>query len=207
MQSNSPHSHHSAQSPDSTDSTLLTARSISSKTFSSAYRLLSDAFPRHELPTRAALEARFQEPLCDAMLFDIDKQKHVGISVGWSLYDFYFIEYLAFIPELRGKHYGSRWIETLKEQHRKVVLEIEVPETEAQKKRHHFYEQLGFHVLNEDYVMPSVRGNEKPLPMWLLSTDLNLDKVETTRTIYREVYKHALLRPQNEALNSLLLGD
>lgn len=134
----------------------------------------------------------------------IDTQKPVGISVGWSLYDFYFVEYLAFVPELRGKHYGSRWMESLKDLHRKVVVEIEIPVSKIQLKRHHFYENLGFEVLKQDYIMPSVRGDAQPLPMWLLSTDLSLDAEKTTRAIYRAVYKHALERPQNAKLQLLL---
>lgn len=192
---------------NSSNSTLLTARSISSKTFSLAHRLLSDAFPPRELPSRAALEARFREPLCDAMLFYLSTQKPAGVSIGWSLYDFYFVEYLAFVPELRGKHYGTRWIESLKDLHKKLVVEIEIPETEIQTKRLHFYEKLGFQPLKKDYVMPSVRSNEKPLPMWLLSTDLSLDPDETARAIYRGVYKHAMHRPQNESLQSFLNGN
>lgn len=192
---------------NSPKSTLLTARSISSKTFPLAHRLLTDAFPLRELPSQAALEARFREPHCDAMLFYHNNQKPVGISIGWSLYDFYFIEYLAFVPEFRGKNYGSRWIESLKDLHRTVVAEIEIPESEQQVKRHKFYEKLGFQTLKDDYVMPAVRANEKPLPMWLLSTDLSLDADETARTIYREIYKHALMRPQNEALQPFLDGE
>ena len=183
------------------DSPLLNAHSIHPEEYPIAQAILEQSFPLQKLHPQSAFEARFQDPTCDALLFSLDDNpKAIGIYIGWQLYDFHFAEYLAFLPEVQDQGLETRWIKTLMYQYDSLVCEMDAPQTTIQKQNLAFYESLGFHVLRKDYFLPGLQGTNPPIPMWLLTTNKDLDPLKTTESIYTEVYEHAMKRPQNKDL-------
>ena len=82
---------------------------------------------------------------------------------------FLFIEHIAINKEIRSKGYGSKTIELIKTKYNQpIVLEAEAPETEMQKKRIKFYENLGFKVNSYNYTQPSYH-NDDGVPLLVLS--------------------------------------
>ena len=73
-----------------------------------------------------------------------------------------------------------------------IILEAEAPETEMQKKRIKFYENLGFKVNSYDYTQPSYH-NAQSVPLLVLSFPKALDEKEfkeffiTTRRVVYEI--------------------
>lgn len=118
--------------------------------------------------------------------------KPIGFITVWGFDEFYYAEHFAIDPSLRNGGYGSRVMQTLlKELHRPVVLEAEVPTEEMSCRRIRFYERQGFRVWDKDYLQPPYHLGGKSLPLYLLlanggSISLNVDQVK--ETIYEKVY-------------------
>ena len=60
---------------------------------------------------------------------------------GWSLC---YVEHFAIAPQLRGTGIGTRALEQLREEGRRVLLEIDPPVDEVSRRRQRFYEKAGF---------------------------------------------------------------
>ena len=121
-----------------------------------------------------------------------DDETDVGFIALWDFPEFVFIEHLAIDEEKRAGGYGSKTIELVKETYKKpIILEAEAPETEMQKKRIKFYENLGFKLNSYDYTQPSYH-NAESVPLLVLSFPEILSENEfceffkTTRSVVYE---------------------
>ena len=106
---------------------------------------------------------------------------------------FLFVEHIAINKEIRSKGYGSKTFELLKTQYNlPIILEAESPETEKQKKRIRFYENLGFKVNSYSYTQPSYHNGDG-VPLLVLSFPEVLSQTEfdeffeTTRRVVYEI--------------------
>ena len=96
-----------------------------------------------------------------------------------------YISFIAVNPALRGKGYGSRMLEALRQQHpgRPLLVEVEAPDpaadNQAQRvKRMAFYEKNGFFDLDR-----TITG--RGVTYKILSTEGTFD-----RAAYREIFSH-----------------
>ena len=161
---------------------------LTKENFSSVYKRLIDAFPYEERRDECDEEKCFLKKefnFCGIT----DNGESVGLIVFWLFSDFLFIEHIAINNEKRGNGYGTKAIEFLKEKYNlPIILEAESPETEIQKKRIKFYEQLGFKVNSYNYTQPSYHNGES-VPLLVLSFPELLNESEfeeffkTTREI------------------------
>jgi GNAT superfamily N-acetyltransferase len=79
----------------------------------------------------------------------------VGFFTLWTFEEFSFVEHFAVIPVLQGRGYGTRILQYIKEIAKTpLLLEIEVPFSEEQEARKHFYEKNGFEKLDKFYYQP-----------------------------------------------------
>lgn len=92
----------------------------------------------------------------------------VGLLFHWQYGDTSYIEHLAVAPALRGAHIGA---DALAEfcRDRRVVLEIDPPETEIARRRQRFYERAGFVVNPYLYIHPSYGDPAEPHRLVLMS--------------------------------------
>lgn len=173
---------------------MIDLKPVTDENFSVVYKRLVDAFPYEERRDESDEQKCFlkkQFNFCEIT----DDGESVGLIVFWVFEKFLFIEHIAINEEIRSKGYGSRTIELIKTKYNlPIVLEAEFPETEMQKKRIKFYENLGFKVNSYSYTQPSYH-NAESVPLQILSFPKLLNEkefdvffVETRRVVY-EVLK------------------
>jgi ribosomal protein S18 acetylase RimI-like enzyme len=169
---------------------MIDLRPVTKENFSSVYKRLIDAFPYEERRDEADEQKCFlksQFNFCEIT----DDGESVGLIVFWVFESFLFIEHIAINKEIRSKGYGSKTIELIKTKYNQpIVLEAEAPETEMQKKRIKFYENLGFKVNSYNYTQPSYHnGDGVPLqvlsfPQLLNEKEFDVFFRETRRVVY-----------------------
>lgn len=159
--------------------------------FQNFYQLYSTAFPENERRSLQNLENELFNPAYHAFVL-MDRNKFVGIFNYWNFEKFIYIEHFAIEEKLRSQHLGSEVLKSFLEKvNLPVVLEVELPNTEAAKRRIEFYHRLGFIELQNYYVQPPYESGEFPIPMQLMTNDYEFVKnnFETVKqTIYLEVY-------------------
>ncbi|MBO5858026.1 MAG: GNAT family N-acetyltransferase [Clostridia bacterium] len=147
---------------------MMNLKPVTDENFSFVYKRLVDAFPYEERRDECDEKKCFlkeQFNFCEIT----DDGKSVGLIVFWLFERFLFIEHIAINKEIRSKGYGSKTIELIKTRYNlPVVLEAEFPETQMQKKRIKFYENLGFKVNSYEYTQPSYH-NAESVPLMVLS--------------------------------------
>ena len=170
---------------------MINFKPVTEENFSEVYKRLIDAFPYEERRDEADEKKCFLKKefnFCEIT----DDGESVGWIVFWIFESFLFIEHSAINKEIRSKGYGSKAIELIKTKYNSpVVLEAEFPETEMQKKRIKFYENLGFKVNSYNYTQPSYH-NAESVPLQVLSFPEILSENEfceffkTTRSVVYE---------------------
>jgi ribosomal protein S18 acetylase RimI-like enzyme len=142
-----------------------------SRLFPAFWELYESAFPPDERRDAKRQEALFKRP--EYRLFAAFDEKSRGLSGFLSLWEFagfVFMEHLAVQAPLRGKGMGAEILRRyMSGCSKSVVLEVERPESEIQKRRVAFYERLGFRLNRHDYVQPPYGPGKRPVPMLLMS--------------------------------------
>lgn len=114
-----------------------------------------------------------------------------GVRVGyagiWTLNGMFFMEHFAVVQEYRGRGVGSACLQTLLQRFHSMVLEVEHPTGETEKRRIAFYERNGFVREPFDYLQPSYHGGE-PLSLELMSYPSHLPDDSIVDEIYATVY-------------------
>jgi ribosomal protein S18 acetylase RimI-like enzyme len=146
--------------------------------FGQAWNLYKKSFPPEE---RRPL--RMQNRIMDNPLYHVDiitgKDKFIGFILWWGFENVRYIEHLATSPRLRGKGYGRRILENfISKSAIPVLLEVEHPTTEINKRRIGFYRRTGF-VLNEHIIYkhpPYRKGGEYVSLMLMTCPDAITEK-------------------------------
>ena len=167
---------------------MMNLKPVTKENFSLVYKRLIDAFPYEERRDEVDEEKCFfksQFNFCEIT----DDGESVGLIAFWVFKGFLFIEHIAINKEIRSKGYGSKTIDLIKAKYNlPIILEAEAPDTEMQKKRIKFYENLGFKMNSYDYTQPSYHNGES-VPLLILSFPKLLNENEfeeffkTTREI------------------------
>lgn len=121
-----------------------------------------------------------------------DKGNVIGLLGVWEFEDFIFNEHFAIDSKLRGKGYGKKYLKSFLDKiTKKMVLEVERPDTEIAKRRIKFYEGLNIHLNDYPYIQPSYGGGKDSVPMMIMTypDPINEDEFNSIRDkIYKEVY-------------------
>lgn len=98
--------------------------------FAPAFALYEQSFPIHERRTKQAQQARLG---CPGYHFDLlmEGEELQGILLWWEAGPFCYVEHFAIAPQLRGTGIGTRALEQLREEGRRVLLEIDPPVDEG----------------------------------------------------------------------------
>lgn len=115
-----------------------------------------------------------------------DDGSFLGFVTTWQLPDdVTYVEHLATLPSLRGQGIGGRIIDDLPE---RVVLEVELPETEEARRRIGFYERHGFTAATEqEYIQPPYGPDLPSVPMLIMYRG-DVDTIEAAHHLHRIVY-------------------
>ncbi|MGN1338941.1 MAG: GNAT family N-acetyltransferase [Oscillospiraceae bacterium] len=166
---------------------------IPDEKFIRLYQIIYRSFPPEEHGSFAQHRAEMRKPEFRCLCCEPD-----GVPAGFMNYYLFegeniaFLEHFAMSPELRGNGTGSRLMRYFQDitAPRNIVLEVELPEGEVQRRRIAFYQRMGFALNEGEYFQPAFNPNSQPLPLKLMSTK-PLDEQEfrqVTRLIHQRVY-------------------
>ncbi|MDR1524085.1 MAG: GNAT family N-acetyltransferase [Tannerella sp.] len=149
--------------------------------FAPAWHLYGKSFPSEE-----RRQLRTQKKIMDHPLYHFetitDKDVFIGFILWWGFEDIRYIEHLATSPHQRGKGYGRRILEKfISGSDLPVLLEVEHPTTEINKRRIGFYQRAGFVLNGHAYRQPPYKKGGNYVPLLLMTYPEAISGEEATR--------------------------
>lgn len=144
-------------------------KALYEKDFEEIFSILEEAFPPSERRTKAD-----QKKLMDLEEYTIYGLKEaddlIGFVAEWEGPEYRFVEHFVVNEAFRGNGVGSKLLNEYNELSDKpVVLEVEPPENDIQKKRIRFYKRNGYHLTEYSYVQPTINADIKGVPLVLMT--------------------------------------
>ncbi|CAM4163931.1 GNAT family N-acetyltransferase [Lacicoccus alkaliphilus] len=137
--------------------------------FEEVYAIMESSFPESERRTKER-----QRKLLDVEGYHLYGLKGNGEIIGfvaeWDGPDHRFVEHFAISAHARGGGIGTKLLQayhTLRD--KPVILEVEPPADEMQKRRIAFYERNGYHLSGCGYTQPVINENHPGIPLVLMS--------------------------------------
>lgn len=166
---------------------------LSEADFDQVFSLMERSFPEDERRDYEGQRELFAEPAYHIYAKKAPEDAGVQAFLAlWELEDILFVEHFAVDPQCRNGGLGSRVLQELIEHFKKrIVLEVELPETELAKRRIGFYERNGFTYNDHFYMQPPIAEGRNAIPLRLMTTGGPLDEAEfsTVRDmLYEKVY-------------------
>lgn len=166
---------------------------ITVSTFHQVYALMEQSFPLIEYRTYEQQQQLLRDPRYRLLTEYNEQGELTAFLAGWEFEAFRYVENIAVSPHIRGGGIGKRLMQRFMQQSDlPVVLEVELPEDEIKQRRIGFYERLGFHLAQFDYIQPPLRAQQSDLPLYMMSypAPLTLGQFESVKSqLYRDVYK------------------
>ena len=148
--------------------------------FSKAWNLYKKSFPPEE-----RRQFRTQRKIMDNPLYHFeiiaDNDEFIGFILWWNFENIRYIEHLAILPQLRGKGYGQQILKRFtSKSDTPILLEVEHPDTEINKRRIGFYQHIGFVINEYEYKQPPFKkhGNYVPLLLMTYPTILSKEDIQ-----------------------------
>lgn len=152
--------------------------------------LYEDTFPYDERRDTAEITSNTNDKYIRKAIFYEDV--FAGLVCFWELDNFIFVEYLALSKLYRNKGLGREIMLGLIKMNKtdNILLEIE-PKTKGidEMRRYLFYKNIGFKIIEENYMQPAYKKGKKPLQLWLMGLNAVSDKELVISNIYKNVYK------------------
>ena len=164
---------------------------ISEEMFSRAYAILEASFPTDEYRPKNEQKALFSRP--EYRMWGMEDGGEIcGFAAVWELGEITFLEHLAVAETHRNRGLGAQMLQDLATfAQGRLVLEVELPETELCKRRIGFYERCGFWYNDYDYTQPPISKGKQPVPLRIMSYGKALTEAEFTQVrdvLYQTVY-------------------
>ena len=156
-------------------------------------KLLTATFPHDEYRDLAEQRANVTGKQEFHLMLARYNGEPVGFISYWKLREFFYVEHLATLPDIRGKGHGKAILERLQEIATKIVLEVEEPVDEITTRRVGFYRRAGFEMCRQPYLQPPYRAGDGPLPMRLMFYGCPADEAHYARAkenIYNHIYNY-----------------
>ncbi len=137
--------------------------------FESLYQLFEDSFPSDEYRPYHMQRSLLSDPHYQIYVYEKDHELAAFFAT-WEGPDFIFLEHFAVKLRFRNGGLGSKLLQAFLEQQVKpVVIEIEPPEGEIEKRRADFYKRNGFTLSGWGYVQPPLAKGQNPVSLVLMS--------------------------------------
>ena len=169
-----------------------------SNDFQQVWNLYVDSFPKNERRDIAgqAHILKLKNYYCQSVYKD---ELCVGLLFWWDFKTLKYIEHLAIIPTRQNEGLGSLIMKNFLNQDNSklILLEVEPPITEIQKKRVQFYKKLDFKMNGYNYMQPAYQKTTKPIPLTLLTFPSLLNNEnyqEFITTCHSEIYSHLVTK-------------
>ena len=133
--------------------------------FAPAFALYEQSFPIHERRTKQAQQARLG---CPGYHFDLlmEGEELQGILLWWEAGPLCYVEHFAIAPQLRGTGIGTRALEQLREEGRRLLLEIDLRWMTSPAAVSVFYEKAGFCANPFHHIHPPIAGAFPDMLWW-----------------------------------------
>ncbi|MFV0313638.1 MAG: GNAT family N-acetyltransferase [Anaerotignum sp.] len=143
---------------------------ITKDTFDMVYSILEEVFPVEELREKEGQKALLDKEQYRLYGIKTDCGIIQGVVALWDFCGFLYIEHLAIAVAFRNEGVGGNMLEAMINRAAKaIVLEVEVPENDLQKRRVGFYERHGFFCNMYPYLQPPLRKGLDMLPLRLMT--------------------------------------
>ncbi len=167
------------------------AQPIDGARFDAFFALLDVSLPPDEHRSYDAQKALLAEPAYAIMTAEEEGAVRAIMAV-WEFCGWRYVEHFAVDPALRGRGVGAAMLgEYLGRDERRVVLEVELPETEIARRRIGFYTRCGLEISDFAYAQPPLNPGDGMLPLRLMASGGALTDGEAAAVralLYREVY-------------------
>ncbi len=164
--------------------------------FEKVFDLMVEAFPVDERRTFDEQKELLSNPIFEIFVCKDDDEGEIkGFISIYRFEKFTFIEHFAVNPKYRNLGLGRDILSNLTARFGKLLLEVEVPETEQAKRRIGFYERNGFYLSDYPYIQPPISKGTSAIPLLLMTTGGKLSQKEHNEakaTLYKNVYNVAL---------------
>lgn len=155
---------------------LIRLKNTTDHYFEKAWDLYNDAFPLKE---RRLLDQQSYVLQSDNYHFDIviDKDQFIGFILWWDFDSLRYIEHFATAVEQRNKGLGKLILnQFIDSDDKPIILEVELPVSNINKRRIKFYERLNFKLNQHHYETPPSREGQSPLQLLLMSYPNTMSK-------------------------------
>jgi len=144
-----------------------------------AWQLYIDAFLSDERRDDIAQMSIMQKSNYHFEVVSIDEQV-AGILLWWLFDGIVYIEHFAIAFNQRGRGLGHELLRSfiIRQQPEVLILEVEPPVNENNKRRISFYESLGFHLNSYDYYQPPLKQGGLSVSLKLMSYPDLVDEIE-----------------------------
>lgn len=137
--------------------------------FEQLYQLFEESFPSDEYRPYETQRALLSHPQYQIYVYEKDHEVAAFFAT-WEGPHYIFLEHFAVKEKFRNGGLGSKLLqEFLTQQIKPIVIEIEPPEGEIEKRRASFYERNGFHLSQWGYIQPALANGQTPVPLVLMS--------------------------------------
>lgn len=157
--------------------------------FEKFYQLIEDSFPSDEYRPYQTQRALLSHPHYQIYVYE-KGQELAAIFATWEGPGFIFIEHFAVKASLRNVGLGSEILQAfLKQQTKPVILEIESPVGEIEKRRARFYERNGLNLSQWGYDQPALATGQSTVPVVLMSYPMPIQE-QAYQSFKSWVFKH-----------------
>lgn len=137
--------------------------------FLKAWKLYEEAFPSEE---RRLLKDQTYVLQNDKYHFDIliDNEQFIGFILWWDFETYRYVDHFAISKEQRNKGLGRLILNKfISRSNTPIILEVELPTSDINKRRIAFYERIGFKLNQHYYEIPPLTKKQVPLQLFLMS--------------------------------------
>jgi Acetyltransferases len=159
--------------------------------FSKAWNLYKKSFPPEERRQLRTQRKIMNNPLYHFEIIIADNDEFIGFILWWNFENIRYVEHLATLPRLRGKGYGQHILKRFTSRpETPILLEVEHPYTDINKRRICFYQRLGFVVNEYEYKQPPHKKSGNYVPL-ILMTYPNVISKENIELFCQQYSEHA----------------
>ncbi len=166
---------------------------LQAENFDRVYEILEEAFPADERRPYHEQKALLSNPKYTVYILPNAESTEIKAFIAiYRFRDLVYVEHFATNYKYRNQGLGSFILSELSKQFDcKICLEVELPETDAAKRRIEFYKRNGFWLNEFEYIQPPISKGKHPVPLMLMTSGGTVSEAKfesIKQTLYRNVY-------------------
>lgn len=139
-------------------------------TFENIWDIFAEAFPSELRRSREGQAALLKNPNYRLKIYEAQEGVPAGFMGCWDFEAFTFVEHFAVSKSLRRQGTGMKMMKDLLGENRLVILEVEEPDTELNRRRIGFYERAGMIYHDFTYFQPPFQAGKPSVPLKIMAS-------------------------------------